>query len=92
MVNNDKKKWQKKIPEFTTKYVHDDALEIGIEIFGPKKFVDVYESYFHTLSAALLTIKAFPELTEIISLELRKKQMNIQKTIENILREKERHI
>ena len=92
MADNDKKEWQKKIPEFTTKFIHDDALEIGIEIFGPKKFVQVYESYFHTLSAALLIIKAFPELTEIIGLELRKKQKNIQETIENILKEKEKHV
>lgn len=92
MVDNDKKEWQKKIPEFITKFVHEEELETGIEIFGPKKFVEVYESYFHTLTAALLMIKAFPELTEVISLELRKKQMDIQKTIENILKEKERHI
>lgn len=91
MADNDKKEWQKKIPEFTTKFIHDDALEIGIEIFGPKKFVQVYESYFHTLSAALLIVKAFPELTEVIGLELRKKQKNIQETIENILKEKEKH-
>jgi len=92
MVDNDKKEWQKKIPEFTTEFVYDEALEIGADIYGPKKFVDVYESYFHTLSAALLIIKAFPELTEVISLELRKKQTDIQETIENILKEKEKHI
>lgn len=92
MVDNDKREWQKKIPEFTTKFVHDDDLEAGIEIYGPKEFVEVYESYFHTLSAALLAIKAFPELTEVISLELRKKQTDIQETIENILKEKEKHI
>lgn len=91
MVDNDKKEWQKKIPEFTTKFVHDDDLEVGIEIYGPKEFVAVYESYFHTLSATLLAVKAFPELTEIIRLELRKKQTDIQETIENILKEKERH-
>ncbi len=67
MVDNDKKEWQKKIPEFTTKFVHDDALEVGIEIYGPKNLVEVYESYFHTVSAALLI--AFPELTEVIRLE-----------------------
>ena len=78
--------------------IHDEiypwrcTLEVGIEIFGPKKFVQVYESYFHTLSAALLIIKAFPELTEVIRLELRKKQKNIQETIENILKEKEKHM
>lgn len=92
MADNDKKEWQKKIPVFTTKFVHDDALEVGIEIYGPKNLVEVYESYFHTVSAALLIIKAFPELTEVIRLELRKKQMNIQETIENILKEKERHM
>jgi hypothetical protein len=92
MVDNDKKEWQKKIPEFTTKFVHDYDLEVGIEIYGPKEFVKVYESYFHTLSAALLAIKAFPELTEVISLELRKKQADIQETIGNILKEKERHM
>ncbi len=37
MADNDKKEWQKKIPAFTTKFVHDDALEVGIEIYGPKK-------------------------------------------------------
>ncbi len=92
MASNDKREWQKKIPEFTTKFIHDDEIEVGIEIFGPKEFVDVYESYFHTLSAVLLIIKAFPELTEVIRLELRKKQDDIQETIENILKEKEKHV
>jgi len=92
MVDNGKREWQKKIPEFTTKFVHDDDLEVGIEIYGPKEFVEVYESYFYTLSAVLLTIKAFPELTEVIRLELRKKQADIQETIGNILKEKERHM
>lgn len=73
MVDNDKREWQKKIPEFTTEFVYDDASEIGTDIYGPKELVQVYESYFHTLSAALLVMKAFPELTEVIRLELRKK-------------------
>lgn len=33
MADNHKKEWQKKIPEFATKFVHDDTLEIGIEIY-----------------------------------------------------------
>ncbi len=64
MVDNDKKELQKKIPEFTTEFVYDDALEIGADIYGPKEFVAVYESYFHTLSADLLAIKAFPDIYE----------------------------
>lgn len=91
MSNGEKREWQKNIPEFTKKFIHEDDLEIGIEIFGNKKYADVYESYFHTLSAALLVIKAFPELTDIIRLELRKKQVDIQETIENILKEKQKN-
>lgn len=91
MDDNDKREWQKKIPEFTKKFLHEEELEIGIEIFGNKKYTDVYESYFHTLTAALIVIKAFPELTEIIRLELRKKQTEIQETIENILKEKQKN-
>ncbi len=91
-MTDDKREWQKKIPEFVTKFVHDDDLEIGIEIYGPKNFAEVYESYFHTISAALLIIKAFPELTDVIRLELRKNQTNIAETIENILREKGKHL
>ena len=89
---NDKREWQKKIPEFVTKFVHDDNLEVGIEIYGPKEFADVYESYFHTISAALLIVKAFPELNDIIRIELRKNQDNITDTIKKILEEKEKHI
>jgi len=89
---NDKREWQKKIPEFVTKFVHDDNLEVGIEIYGPKDAAEVYESYFHTISAALLIVKAFPELKDIIRIELRKNQDNIQNAIKKILEEKEKHI
>ena len=89
---NDKREWQKKIPEFVTKFVHDDNLEVGIEIYGPKEFTDVYESYFHTISAALLIVKAFPELKDIVRIELRKDQENITNAIKQILEEKEKHI
>ena len=71
---------------------HDDHLEVGIEIYGPKEFIDVYESYFHTISAALLIIKAFPELKDIVRIELRKNQENITNAIQKILEEKEKHI
>jgi len=91
-MTDDKREWQKKIPEFATKFVHDDDLEVGIEIYGPKEFIDVYESYFHTVSAALLIVKAFPELKDIIRIELRKNQDNIANTIKKILEEKEKHI
>ncbi len=91
MADSDKREWQKNIPEFIKKFVHEDELEIGIEIFGNKKYTDIYESYFHTLSAALLVVKAFPELTDIVRLELRKKQVEIQETIENILKEKQKY-
>lgn len=89
---NDKKEWQKQIPEFVTKFVHDDNLEVGIEIYGPKEFAEVYESYFHTLSGALLMVKAFPELKDIIRIELRKNQDNIANAIKKILEEKERYV
>lgn len=89
---NDKREWQKKIPEFVTKFVHDDNLEVGIEIYGPKEFAEVYESYFHTLSASLLIVKAFPELKDIIRIELRKNQDNVTNAIKKILEEKEKHI
>lgn len=42
---NDKREWQKKIPEFVTKFVHDDDLEVGIEIYGPKEFAEVYSQW-----------------------------------------------
>lgn len=89
---NDKREWQKKIPEFITKFVHDDDLEVGIEIYGPKEFAEVYESYFHTISGALLMVKAFPELKDIIRLELRKNQGNIANAMKDILEEKEKHV
>ena len=57
-----------------------------------KDAADVYESYFHTISASLLIIKAFPELKDIVRIELRKNQDNITNTIKKILEEKEKHI
>ena len=57
-----------------------------------KDAADTYESYFHTISAALLIVKAFPELKDIVRIELRKNQENITNTIKKILEEKEKHI
>jgi hypothetical protein len=67
-------------------------LDSQITVFSPKEYIEVYESWFHTLTGVLVFMKYNPELKDILKAELARHQNEIALQVINIIDEKQKHV
>ncbi|MCZ7356669.1 MAG: hypothetical protein O8C66_02100 [Candidatus Methanoperedens sp.] len=71
---------------------YQPLLESQIIVFSPKEYIEVYESWFHTLTGVLVFLKCNPELKDILKAELVRHQNEIVLQLIEIIEEKQKHV
>jgi hypothetical protein len=71
---------------------YQPLLDAQITVFSPKEYIEVYESWFHTLTGVLVFLKCNPELKDILKAELTRHQNEIVLQLIKIMEEKQKHV